>query len=60
MTPPAIGLSAVIRVGAQLSAIPVVPCAKEITGQPFFGGLPFGTLTAPETAAVLPCSVAVV
>ena len=60
MTAPAIGLPAVIRLGAQLSAIPVVPWAKVITGQPSFGGFPFGTLTAPDTAAVLPRSVAVV
>ena len=52
------GLPAGIRLGAQVSAIPVVPWAKVITGQPFFGGLPFGTLTTPETAAVLPWSVA--
>ncbi len=51
-------LPAGIRLGAQESAIPVVPWAKVITGQPFFGGLPFGTLTAPDTAAALRLSVA--
>ena len=27
-----------------------MPCAQVITGQPPFGGLPFGTATEPETA----------
>ena len=39
------------------SASPVVPWAYETTGQPPFGGSPFGTLTMPETAVVLPCGV---
>jgi hypothetical protein len=39
-----------LREGAQESARPVVPWAQVITGQPPFGGLPFGTATEPETA----------
>jgi hypothetical protein len=40
--------------GAHASAMPTVPCAQLITGQPPFGALPFGTATSPETATVLP------
>ncbi len=43
-----------MREGAQASAIPTVPCAHVITGQPPFGALPFGIATVPETATVLP------
>ncbi len=42
------------RDGAQRSAIPVVPWAQLITGQPPFGALPLGTETVPETATALP------
>ena len=40
-----------------MSALPVVPWAYVITGQPPFGGLPFGMLTEPETASSAPCGV---
>src|SRR3954469_16579472 len=48
------GLSVVSREGAHTSAMPVVPWSYEITGQPFFGALPFGTDTVPDTAIGLP------
>jgi hypothetical protein len=40
--------------GAHWSAMPVVPCAQVTIGQPPFGGVPFGTVTVPETATGLP------
>jgi hypothetical protein len=42
--------------GAQASAIPIVPCAQVITGQPPFGALPLGIATVPDTAIRLPSS----
>src|SRR3954466_15674783 len=48
------GLSVASREGAHTSAMPVVPWSHVITGQPFFGALPFGTDTTPETAIGLP------
>ena len=39
-----------VRDGVQRSAIPVVPWAQLITGQPPRGGLPRGMTTVPETA----------
>ena len=37
--------------------MPVVPCAKAITGQPDFGALPFGSSdTLPDTATALPAT----
>ena len=40
-----------------MSAVPVVPWAYVITGQPPRGGLPLGMLTAPETTSLFPCGV---
>jgi hypothetical protein len=40
--------------GAHWSAMPVVPCAQVMSGQPPFGGFPLGTVTVPETATGLP------
>ena len=37
--------------------MPVVPCAHEITGQPPFGALPFGTVSVPDTATALPVAL---
>jgi len=34
-----------------------VPCAHEITGQPPFGALPFGTVSVPDTATALPVAL---
>ena len=42
------------REGAHWSAMPVVPWAHEMTGQPPFGALPFGIDTVPDTATPLP------
>ncbi len=44
------------REGAQLSAMPVVPCAHVRIGQPPFGALPFGTVIVPLTASGLPAA----
>jgi len=43
-----------LREGAQSSPIPTVPCAHATTGQPPFGGVPFGKNSAPDTGTV-PC-----
>ena len=42
------------RDGAQLSAIPWVPCAQATTGRPPAGALPVGATINPETAMSLP------
>ena len=33
--------------GPQFWAVPVVPCAQDITGRPSFGALPSGAMTSP-------------
>jgi hypothetical protein len=48
------GFAALSRDGAQASAMPVVPCAQPITGQPPLGARPLGTDTVPDTATGLP------
>src|SRR3954447_11278066 len=48
------GLSVASREGAHTSAMPVVPWSHVITGQPFFGALPFGPDPTPDTAIALP------
>ena len=45
-----------MRDGAHESAMPVVPCAHEISGQPAFGARPFGTASVPDTAVLFPFS----
>ena len=47
----------VSREGAHTSAVPVVPCAQEISGQPPGGGVPSGTATVPDTATGCPCHI---
>ena len=42
------------REGAHTSAMPVVPCAQVITGQPALGALPFGIATMPDTGTIVP------
>jgi hypothetical protein len=44
------------RDGAQLSAMPVVPCAHVRIGQPPLGALPLGRVIVPLTASVLPAA----
>jgi hypothetical protein len=39
-----------------MSAMPTVPCAHVITGQPPLGALPFGIATVPETATGAPAT----
>ena len=38
--------SMTLRLGAQISATPVVPCAQATIGQPALGGVPFGVKTS--------------
>ena len=41
--------------GVQSSAMPTVPCAQEMTGQPPLGALPFGMNIAPVLDAIRLC-----
>ena len=45
-----------ISEGAQIRAIPLVPCAQAMTGHPPTGAEPAGIRTTPEVASFVPFS----